>query len=158
MESNGFSRDFAQTLMESRKYWIIYLILIVLTCMSTITFKKLPNPQFVVPVFIIVALLGVFCIVYYFMHDSKEELYKVAFVIIVCFGMISALIVPIVDVSDELEHLTRAEITSRGCCFLIGKVVSIIWTDYTIIPMREGTVRSLILAWVLKRHRAIRSL
>lgn len=117
LESNGFSRDFAQTLMESRKYWIIYLILIVLTCMSTITFKKLPNPQFVVPVFIIVALLGVFCIVYYFMHDSKEELYKVAFVIIVCFGMISALIVPIVDVSDELEHLTRAEITSRGVLF-----------------------------------------
>lgn len=85
--------------------------------MSTITLKNLPNPQFVVPVFIIIAFLGIFCIVYYFMHDSKDELYKVAFVIIVCFGMISALIVPIVDVSDELEHLTRAEITSHGVLF-----------------------------------------
>ena len=51
------------------------------------------------------------------MHDSKEELHKVAFVIIICFGIISALIVPIVDVSDELEHLTRAEITSQGVLF-----------------------------------------
>jgi uncharacterized membrane protein len=109
--------DFSKTLMESKRYWIIYLIVIALTCTSTITLKNLPNPQFVVPIFIIVAFLGVFCIVYYFRHDSEEELYKVAFVIIICFGMISALIVPIVDVSDELEHLTRAEITSQGVLF-----------------------------------------
>lgn len=117
LESNGILRGFGETLVESKKYWIIYLIVIALTCMSTITFNDLPNLQFVVPVFIIVAFLGVFCIVYYFMHDSKDELYKVAFVIIVCFGIISALVVPIIDVSDELEHLTRAEITSQGVLF-----------------------------------------
>lgn len=37
-----------------------------------------------------------------------------AFVIILCFGIICSFIVPIVDVSDEVEHLTRAEITSQG--------------------------------------------
>lgn len=117
LESNTFSKDFTETLIESKKYWVIYLIVIAITCMSTIKFKNLAHPQFIVPVFIIMAFLGVFCIVYYFMHDSKEELYKVAFVIIICFGMISALVVPIVDVSDELEHLTRSEITSRGVLF-----------------------------------------
>ena len=117
MKGNIFHNDFSETLIESKKYWIIYLIVIALTCMSTIIFKNMENPQFIVPIFIIVAFLGVFCIVYYFMHDSPEELYKVAFVIIVCFGMISALVVPIVDVSDELEHLTRAEITSQGVLF-----------------------------------------
>ena len=116
-QRNSISMDFAQTLMESKKYWIIYLIVITLTCISTITFKNSLNPQSLVPMFIIVAFLGVFCIVYYFMHNSKEELYKTAFVIIVCFGIISALVVPIVDVSDELEHLTRAEITSQGVLF-----------------------------------------
>ena len=85
--------------------------------MSTISARNFVNPQFVIATFVIVAVMGIVCIVYYFMHDSDNELYKVAFVIILCFGMMSALIVPIVDVSDELEHLTRAEITSQGVMF-----------------------------------------
>ena len=112
--SNGDSRNFTQTLRESKRYWIIYLIFIAITCASTITARNLKDPQFEIATFAIVAVLGILCITYYFMHDSKDELYKVAFVIIICFGIISALIVPIVDVSDELEHLTRAEITSQG--------------------------------------------
>ena len=116
LNSNVFN-GFLQTLNDSKKYWVIYLIIIALTCISTITLKNLHNPHIIVPMFIIVAFLGIFCIVYYFMHDSEEELYKVAFVIIVCFGIISAMVVPIVDVSDEMEHLTRAEITSQGVLF-----------------------------------------
>lgn len=85
--------------------------------MSTLSAKNFESPHFVMASFIIVAFLGVFCIVFYFMHDSKEDLYKVAFLIILCFGIISALIVPIADVSDEMEHLTRAEITSQGVMF-----------------------------------------
>lgn len=103
--------------IKTKKYWLIYLIFITVTCMSTLSAKNFVKPQFVIATFAIVAVLGIFCIVYYFMHDSEKELYKVAFVIILCFGMISSLIVPIVDVSDELEHLTRAEITSQGVIF-----------------------------------------
>ena len=103
--------------LKSKKYLIIYLIFIAVTCASTLSAKNFANPQFVISTFIIVAILGIFCIIYYFMHDSENELYKVAFVIILCFGIMTALIVPIADVSDELEHLTRAEITSRGIIF-----------------------------------------
>lgn len=114
---NDFPRNFSKTFIDSKKYWIIYLIFIAATCLSTISAKNFVNPNFVIVTFIIIAFLGIFCIVFYFMHDSKEDLYKVAFLIILCFGVISALIVPIVDVSDELEHLTRAEITSQGVIF-----------------------------------------
>ena len=114
---DDFSGSFTKTLMQSKKYWIIYLILIAVTCASTLSFKNFEHPQFIICTFIITAVLGILCITYYFMHNSKEELYKVAFVIIICFGLITALIVPIVDVSDELEHLTRAEITSQGVMF-----------------------------------------
>lgn len=107
----------AEVFMKSKKYWIIYLIFIVITCASTLSAKNFANPQFVIATFLIVAILGIVCIIYYYMHDSQNELYKVAFVIILCFGIMSALIVPIVDVSDELEHLTRAEITSQGVIF-----------------------------------------
>ena len=107
----------AECFIQSRKYWIIYLIFIAVTCASTLSAKNFANPQFTIATFLIVAVLGIFCIIFYFMHDSQDELYKVAFVIILCFGIMSALIVPIVDVSDELEHLTRAEITSQGVVF-----------------------------------------
>ena len=103
--------------IKSKRYWIIYLIFIAVTCMSTLSAKNFVKPQFVIATFAIVAVMGIVCIIYYFMHDSENELYKVAFVIILVFGMMSALIVPIVDVSDELEHLTRAEITSQGVIF-----------------------------------------
>ena len=93
------------------------MIFIAVTCMSTVTSKTFENPEFAIMAFVIVAFLGTFSIVYYFMHDSMEELYEVAFVIIICFGILAALIVPIADVSDELEHLTRAEITSQGIMF-----------------------------------------
>ena len=109
--------NFTSILIKSKKYLIIYIIFITITCMSTISYRNFIKPHFVIATFIVVAFLGIFCIVYYFMHDSNEELYKVAFVAILCFGLISAMIVPIVDVSDELEHLTRAEITSQGVIF-----------------------------------------
>ena len=109
--------NIAEPFVKSKKYWIIYLIFITVTLVSTLSAKNFARPQFVIATFVIVAVLGVLCIVYYFMHDSDNELYKIAFVIILCFGLLSALIVPIVDVSDELEHLTRAEITSQGVMF-----------------------------------------
>ena len=109
--------EFTSTLVNSKKYLIVYLIFITATCLSTVSAKNFADPRFEIAAFALVAILGVFCITYYFMHDSKEELYKVAFVIILCFGIITAFVVPIVDVSDELEHLTRAEITSQGVIF-----------------------------------------
>lgn len=110
-------KNIADKLKNSKKYWIIYLIFITVTFASTLSAKNFEKPQIVIVSFVIVAVLGVACIVYYFMHDSDRELYKVAFAIILCFGILSALIVPIADVSDELEHLTRAEITSQGVIF-----------------------------------------
>lgn len=110
-------KNIANLFVKSKKYWIIYLIFITITFASTLSAKNFDKPQIVIASFVIVAILGVACILYYFKQDSDRELYKVAFVIILCFGLLSSVIVPIADVSDELEHLTRAEITSRGIIF-----------------------------------------
>lgn len=111
------TENFKRSVTDSKRYCGIYLLFILITCMSTVSSKNFTNPNFEILAFFIVALLGIICIIFYFMHESSEELYKSAFVIILCFGMLSALIVPIVDVSDEMEHLTRAEITSQGIMF-----------------------------------------
>ena len=110
-------KNITEFLFKSKKYWIIYLVFILITCMSALSANNSSISNFLITTFFIVAVVGVLCIVYYFMHDSENELYKVAFVIILCFGIMSSMIVPICDVSDELEHLTRAEITSQGVIF-----------------------------------------
>ena len=107
-------RDYKDVFFNSKKYWLIYLLLISLMCISTINKKNLQNPTFEVSVFVLVAILGILAIVFYFSYNDKDELHKFAFVLIICFGVLCALIVPICDVSDESEHLTRAEITSQG--------------------------------------------
>ena len=76
--------------------------------------RNLQNPSFDISIFIIVAALGCISILFYF---SGAELHRTAFVIIILFGIMTALIVPICDVSDEDEHLARAEITSQGVIF-----------------------------------------
>jgi uncharacterized membrane protein len=106
--------EFRTVLGESKRYWMIYLALIAVLGISTVQGETLIHPKFELLTFLAVAVLGILCIVYYFMHDSDKELYKVAFVVILCFGIITSFIVPICDVSDETEHLARAELTSRG--------------------------------------------
>ena len=111
---NDSLKDYKDMFFKSKKYCLVYLVLVLILGLSTCGKKNLYHPEFVILTFIIVAILGIFCIIFYFLHDSDEELYKVAFVFIVCFGIVCALIVPICDVSDEIEHLARAEITSQG--------------------------------------------
>ncbi|WP_296890128.1 DUF2142 domain-containing protein [uncultured Methanobrevibacter sp.] len=106
--------DYKDMFFESKKYWLIFLVLTLVLGISTANQKNLINPGFAILTFVVVAILGIFCIVFYFLHNSDEELYKVAFVMILVFGIVCALIVPICDVSDEIEHLARAEMTSRG--------------------------------------------
>lgn len=109
--------DFKDNLLASKRYWLIYLIFIALTWFSTVYNYDVLHPKLQVVALVFIALLGVFCIVYYFMHSSDDELYKVAFVIILSFGLICCLAVPICHHVDELEHFTRAEITSDGVIF-----------------------------------------
>ncbi len=97
-----------------KKYWLIYLVLILILGISTMKNTNILDQSFVMLTFAVVAVLGIFSIVFYMLHDSDEEFYKVAFIIILIFGITTALILPICDVSDEIEHLARAEITSQG--------------------------------------------
>lgn len=100
--------------LNSKKYWLIYLCFISITSFSIISKNNVIHPKFEIITFFVVAILGIFCILYYLKHDNNEELYKVAFVIILSFGLICSLIVPMVNHVDELEHFTRSEITSQG--------------------------------------------
>ena len=113
MNNNKF-QNMGDVFLKSKKYWLIYLLLITIMGLSTISKRNFQDPTFEILIFVIVAILGILAIMFYFSNNNRNELHKVAFVIIIIFGIMTALIVPICDVSDELEHLTRAEITSQG--------------------------------------------
>ena len=113
-EIKSVFNDYKDMLFKSKKYWLIYLVLILILGISTMNNKNILNQHFVMLTFAVVSVLGIFSIVFYILHDSDEEFYKVAFIIILIFGITTALILPICDVSDEIEHLARAEITSQG--------------------------------------------
>ena len=103
--------------LKSKKFFIIYMFFITMTFFSTLSYKNIAHPKFELILYFIVLIIGMLCINYYLNHNSDKELYKIAFISILLFGIICAMIVPISDVSDEPEHLTRAEITSRGVIF-----------------------------------------
>lgn len=113
-EIKSVFNDYKDMLFKSKKYWLIYLVLILILGISTMKNTNILDQSFVMLTFAVVAVLGIFSIVFYMLHDSDEEFYKVAFIIILIFGITTALILPICDVSDEIEHLARAEITSQG--------------------------------------------
>ena len=106
--------EYKDVFLNNKKYWLTYLVFITIAVLSFIAKDNIDHPKFELAIFIMAAVLGVFCILYYFRHSEYEELYKVAFVVILSFGIICAFVVPIVCHVDEIEHLTRAELTSHG--------------------------------------------
>ena len=106
--------DYKCVFLNSKKYWLIYLALIFVGFISFIKVSNYLNPILEISSLIVFAVAGVFCICYYQLHCDEEELYKTVFVIILIFGILFALILPICASADEVEHFVRAELTSRG--------------------------------------------
>ena len=104
--------ELKSNLINSKKYWILYLLLIVFYCLIRFQFKNYEHPKFELVSVFIISLIGVLSISYY--KSDNKSLYKTAFVVILLFGMIFSVITPICIIPDEVEHFARADITSTG--------------------------------------------
>lgn len=100
------------SLLNSKKYWIIYILFLVIFCLSRFTMGNYLNPKLEIAAFIILALAGIFCIAYY--NSNNKEIYKTTFIVILIFGIICSFITPICLVPDEVEHFSRSDLTSNG--------------------------------------------
>lgn len=108
---------FRDNLLTSKKYWIIYFSLILIFALSRFEIVNYQHPKMEIIAFILLTLMGIFCISYFKGHNKDKELYKTAFVIILIFGLICSFVTPICFAPDEVEHFVRTEITSRGDLF-----------------------------------------
>lgn len=106
--------DYKEAFLNSKKYMLIYLALMFLIFISLMGYDNYSNPKLELLAIIVFTLAGIFCIFYYHNHNSEEELFKTIFVIILIFGILCSLILPICCSADEVEHFVRAELTSRG--------------------------------------------
>ncbi len=70
------------------------------------------HPKFELIMFVIIAILGSFFVIN--MNIENRELYKTAFIVLLCFGLILSFLTPILIGPDEDEHFIRSEITSEG--------------------------------------------
>ena len=98
--------------MENKKYLLIYLAIMLVLTLSIASVDNYLHPMVELSVFILTLVFGVFSIIFYTLHDS--ELYKVAFIVIILFGLICAFLTPMGVVPDETEHMVRSELTSSG--------------------------------------------
>lgn len=108
---------FKEDLLLSKKYSLIYVILLLILTLTRFGIQNYLHPKMEIFGFIVLSVLGIFCIAYYIGHRADEELYKTAFVILLVFGIVCSFILPICYGPDEVEHFVRSEMTSRGILF-----------------------------------------
>ena len=104
--------ELKSNLLNSKKYWILYLLLIVAYCLIRFGFNNYAHPKLELAVVLLISVIGVLAIAYY--KSDNKSLYKTAFVVILLFGIIFSIATPICIIPDEVEHFARADITSAG--------------------------------------------
>ena len=108
--------------LELKNYYLLYLLIIIFFTVSFLQFDNYMSPALEIIIFLLIFVFGAISLYYY--TQNENNLHKVAFVIILLFGITCVFLTPIDDVSDELEHSIRSEIVSTGQ----------ISTDYIQIP------------------------
>jgi uncharacterized membrane protein len=113
--------DISKQFSNNKRYIGIYLLFIIICNIIIIVSKNNYNFNYnyllhfnynYLLLFLIISFLGIFCLLYY--KKEKNRIHRVAFVIIVCFGLINCFIIPLFCNYDESEHFLRSELTSKG--------------------------------------------
>ena len=71
------------------------------------------SPLFEGIIVILTLVIGL-SIIFYANFSNYENLYKIGFVIIFCFGLIALFLNPVLITPDEMEHYARSELISEG--------------------------------------------
>ena len=106
--------NFKDDMLKSRKYWIICLVLILISFFAMMEMENYAHPKMEIAVLILSSILSVIFISFYSGHRDDGNFYKTVFVVIFIFGIVFSVLTPIMCTHDEIEHFVRAEITSNS--------------------------------------------
>ena len=103
-----------EKLIENKNYFLIFIILTILCTVILFTKVNYSSPGKEIIILLITLIIGCISITSFI---KDKEIHKTAVIIIILFGLMCVFLSPIGSVSDEVEHFTRAEITSQGVLF-----------------------------------------
>ena len=111
MLSNDFFKNLLDEMINLKGYFIIYFVLLSAFIISQEFFYNINFKGILFETFLLF-LLG--CLLLLFITKKDLPIHKVAFLIILIFGLCCVFITPTVLVPDEYEHFLRSELTSKG--------------------------------------------
>lgn len=102
-------------LKNSKKYILIYITTIITFIIATFQLKNYLYFKTELILIGLIVILGTFTILYSF--NNKKELHKVAFLIIIIFGLLMVFLSPPMAYPDEATHFTRSELLTTGVLY-----------------------------------------
>ena len=112
-------------LKDMGKYIGLYVLIVLAFSMFFMNFADYSHISFKIATIAFLIIMGALSLILY--NFKNLDLHKVAFVIILLFGITMLFLTPLTDASDEIEHFIRSDIVSTGQ----------ISTDY--VPMPNTT-------------------
>ncbi|WP_366925618.1 DUF2142 domain-containing protein [uncultured Methanobrevibacter sp.] len=105
-------RDNFKLIYENKKLIYFYFLILVMLIIIIFNYNNYINPSKELLILLILLIEGIFSIIYF--KKNYENLHKVAFSIILIFGITCLLLTPIFMVNDEAEHFFRVDSLSEG--------------------------------------------
>ncbi len=97
------------------KHSLIFSVFLVFFVSYFFTFLRgsFSNPIFEALIIILLFIVGL-SVIFYSNFSNYDNLYKIGFIIILCFGLFALFLNPVLLTPDEMEHYARSELISEG--------------------------------------------
>ncbi|WP_409200133.1 DUF2142 domain-containing protein [Methanobrevibacter sp. DSM 116169] len=98
--------------LKNKEFILIYLLFLVFSSLILFNLDNYNHPKMEIIFLGILTIVGIFLIIYF--SKNQNKIHKTAFLIILIFGILCVFSSPLLDVSDEIEHMARATSFSEG--------------------------------------------
>lgn len=109
---NKYIQTIFNSILKNKKYILVFALSLLFFMFTFFKVENYTFPKAEIILLTVLFIAGLIAIIYSFKH--KNELHKVAFVIILIFGILTVVTTPTLISIDENEHFARSDMTSLG--------------------------------------------
>lgn len=108
-------------LKENRHFLLFYIVIVLILFWGMLSSNNVAHPRMEILSLVFIILMGSFLILYGV--KNKNSLHRVAFVFLICFGLLITFLAPPFSIPDEASHLTRVANILMGYMVPVGTPV-----------------------------------
>ena len=105
--------EISQNIKKSKKYLLILSIFFIIFTFYFFTYQKGTNTNLTLEIGIL-TLLYITSAITIIYSQTKKEIHKIAFIIILLFGLFCVFLNPVMLIPDEAEHYLRSDLATYG--------------------------------------------